>query len=637
MSKDQHIQVEGRQIKLSNLDKVLYPAAGFTKAHVIDYYVRVAGVLLPHLKGRPVTMKRYPDGVAGSHFYEKNAPSHTPAWVEIFPVPRRGVEAPIRYILINNLPTLVWSANLANLEIHPFLHRAPEIGTPTEVVFDLDPGEGADVMSCADVAFLLKEKLDGLGLAAYAKVSGSKGMQISVPLNTPATYEVTRPFAHGLAEVLAREHPDRIVSEMAKELRKGKVFIDWSQNAETKTTVGVYSLRAQRAHPFVSLPVAWEELKAARKKGDAGRLFFEPDAALKRLETTGDLFAPVLTQQQRLPVDVGKALSSPTSAPRRIEKSKIEFVEPMLAKAVENLPEGPQWRYELKLDGYRAFGIKSGGKVALLSRRNHDLNERFPRVAKALDGLEDGTMVDGEVVALDSQGKPSFQDLQNHRSSAQQVFYYVFDVLAHRGKSTLELPLSARRELLRAKVFSRLAEPVRLSETIEAGAADLMAAARQQGIEGIIAKRADSRYEAGKRSGAWVKLRLNLGQEMVIGGYIPGSHGFDSLLVGYYEGARLMFAAKIRNGFVPRTREEVFRQFQELETSACPFANLPEPKNARRGEALTAEVMKKCRWLKPELVAQVEYTEWTDAGHLRHAKFLAMRDDKDPHQVVREL
>jgi bifunctional non-homologous end joining protein LigD len=295
------LDVAGRQVSITNPDKVLYPEAGFPKARVIDYYVRVSDWLLPHLADRPVTLKRYPDGVRGQHFYEKNAPSFTPAWVRTFPVPRRAGGPDINYVIIDDLATLVWSANLANLEIHPFLHKVPHIDRPSMVVFDLDPGDGADILRCAAVALLLKDVFDDLKLRSFPKVSGSKGMQIAVPLNTPVTYAATQSFARAVAQWIEREHPELAVEEMAKEARRGKVFIDWSQNFDFKTTVGVYSLRAKRSHPFVSVPVSWDELRLALNKTDAAGLYFTPDAALARVKEEGDLWAPVLKLKQKLP------------------------------------------------------------------------------------------------------------------------------------------------------------------------------------------------------------------------------------------------------------------------------------------------------------------------------------------------
>jgi bifunctional non-homologous end joining protein LigD len=336
----------------------------------------------------------------------------------------------------------------------------------------------------------------------------------------------------------------------------------------------------------------------------------------------------VLTRKQKLPRNTGKA------APRAGKNTgAAKFVEPMRAALVAELPEGPAWQYEIKFDGYRALGVKNHGEIELLSRNHLKLNGRFPKIAKALQTLEDGTIVDGEVVAMDNQGRPAFNALQNSQRGSQPVFYYVFDLLQHRGKSLLQVPLHERRERLEKLRFE---DPVRISQTLSASAADLVHAAREQGLEGLVAKRVNSIYEPGARSGAWVKFKVNQGQELVIGGYLPGTPYFGSLLVGYYEGGKLMFIGKVKNGFVPRTRKELLERMKPLETAVCPFANLPEPKNARRGEALTAEVMKKCHWLKPELVAQIEYTEWTAANHLRHSRFAGLRDDKDAREVVRE-
>lgn len=294
------IKIGSREITVSNLEKVLYPEGKFTKFQVIEYYVNVGRFLLPHFKNRPVTLVRFPDGVLGKSFYEKQAPKFTPDWIKTFPVPR-SEGGFINYILINDLPTLAWVANLAALELHPFLHRAPRIEKPTVLVFDLDPGEGSSILTCIEVAFLVCSTLDRVGLKCFPKVSGSKGLQIYIPLNSRTTYEVTNTFARAVADLLAREHPKLIVAQMAKNLRRGKVFIDWSQNTQSKTTVGVYSLRAKRERPLVSMPVTWEELEKASRKTDVEALSFEPKPALERLEKLGDLFAPVLEIKQQLP------------------------------------------------------------------------------------------------------------------------------------------------------------------------------------------------------------------------------------------------------------------------------------------------------------------------------------------------
>jgi bifunctional non-homologous end joining protein LigD len=846
------LDIEGQQVTCTNLTKKLYPQARFTKGEVIEYYVRVAPFILPHLRDRPVTLKRYPDGVAGEAYWEKDAPSFTPEWVATFPVPRRSDGPDINYILIQNTATLVWAANAAALELHPFLHRVPEIEQPTSIVFDLDPGEGAGLNESIRVAFAIKEIVEELRLTIFAKVSGSKGLQLYVPLNTSTSYAITQPFARAIAEFIEHREPNLAVAEMPKAKRVGKVFVDWSQNADHKTTVGVYSLRAKQQRPSISMPVTWDELGLALKRNKADDLYFSPKAALSRLEKRGDLFAPVQDLRQSLPPDLAHAIEQQNrregrpqralreydrkrdfsvtaepkaSAPRRsvqgsrrrfvvqkhaashlhydfrlemhdvlkswavpkgipaesgarrlasatedhpleyldfegvippgqygagtvmvwdigtyevvegnywkgnlhislkgkklkgewtvhrdrtkgdnawilerlgqpmrpvsakredrsaltgrtmveitdardavwqsnrasnfpaphsslkaanigIPQSELEelprgeptFIEPMQAKLVDKLPEGETWDYEAKFDGYRVLIVKNKS-VAILSRRNNLLTDQFPTITAACADLQDGSVIDGEIIALDENGRPSFNALQNRRFHKEAVQFYAFDLLTYDSRSLLSLPLEKRRDWLQT-ALSAVADPVKFSANINADVDSLVAAAKQTGLEGIIAKRRHSRYEPGKRSGAWVKFKLNRDQELVIGGYIPGTRGFDSLLVGYYRAGDLIFSGKIRNGFkAAGSKERVYRRFKGLGTSKCPFDNLPEPANARRGLALTAEAMKLCCWLKPKLVAQIGIREWTPDGHLRHSTFLGLREDKDPREVIRE-
>ena len=837
------LEIDGKGLTLTNLDKVMYPETGFTKGQVIDYYKEIAHCILPHIKDRPITMKRFPNGIGGEYFYEKAAPSHTPAWAKTFEVPSNRKNSFINYILINDVATLVWSANLANLEIHPFLAKAPNIDQPTMVIFDLDPGDGADILSSCEVAFLLKDLLERLDLESFVKVSGSKGVHLHVPLNTPVTYEATQPFAKSVAQLLENERPDLVVSEMSKFKRKGKVLVDWSQNSEHKSTAAVYSLRA-KVKPFVAMPVSWDELRKAIKAKDAAGLFFEPDAALKRAKKIGDLFAPALKLKQKLPKafldlmstaiadsktpkalaeyrrkrDFTKTSEPPPSTSRargqgnsrlfviqkhaatrlhydlRLEmegtlkswavpkgppydlhekrlamavedhpmdyarfegvipkgeygggtvmvwdigtydvidgnywqgklhvvfhgkklngewilvkskdrdgkgnawllikggapmerlsqkqddssaltrrsmeqiakakdavwhsnrnssfasatdeesivdleslpKTRVKFIEPMLAKSVTELPQATdKWLYEVKLDGYRCFAGQDSRGVTLWSRRANVFTKDFPTIARACESLPADTLLDGEVVALDERGRASFNLIQHHRSRASAIRFYAFDLLVYRGRSLLGLKLTERRILL-AEALAFLDQSVRLSENFEVEPDELLQGAKKLGFEGIVAKRKDSLYEPGKRSGAWLKYKLNHSEELVIGGYTPGSP-FDALIVGYYQEDKPYFAAKVRNGFVPRLRHEVFKRLKPLETTECPFVNLPEKK--RTQWALTREEMKHCRWVHPDLVAQIEFTEWTPDGHLRSATFVGLREDKNPREVVRE-
>ena len=839
-----------QNVSFSNLHKVFFPEAGFTKGELIKYYIDVAPVLVPHFRGRPVTLIRMPDGVRGEKFYEKNAPRFTPEWIETTQVPRSegGV---INYIMINDAPTLAWCANNGAVEFHPFLHRGADLERPTHVAFDLDPGEGADLLTCIEIAGMIRDVLAALKLKAFPKVSGSKGLQLYVPLNTPVTYDVATPFAKALAELLHSQHPDLIVSDMSKALRVNRVLIDWSQNNQKKTTVGPYSVRGKRDEPFVSAPVTWDELARAAKARDMDRLFFPPKEVLKRVERHGDLFAPVLKLKQRLPRDVlalapkpavkrapqslkryaekrdftktaepAPAPVSPTRAARstrrrfviqkhaashlhydfrlemegvlkswavpkglstevgvkrsafqtedhpleyfsfegtipagqygggtvmvwdigtydvvggsywdgdlklwlrgkklvgewhifrikspeekpvwliqkadtpakpltekqentsvlshrtmdQIAKAKDavwqsrgeawetgkpahgtppastktraskrtlkvpapKWVEPMAAREASELPDGDNWLYEIKWDGYRGLGLKHADTVRLLSRKEKNLGGDFPAVVDALRTIRaDTAVLDGEIVALDENGKPSFRDVQNRSSSAAAIVYYAFDLLSLDGEDWRDRPLEERKAKLAEIVRD---SDVKLSLSFDGPAERIIEQVKKLGLEGVIAKRRDAPYEAGERSGAWLKLKFSPEQEFVIGGYKRGTP-LESLVIGYYDGGQLLCAGKVRQGLNPRNRRELAELLQPLKKDACPFANLPSAKKSRWGEGITAEQMNEIQWVEPKLVAQVSFTEWTSGGNLRHGTFKGLRDDKSPRDVVRE-
>ncbi len=856
MTRKQLIKVDGRELSISNVGKVYFPGNGFTKGQVIAFYSDIAETILPHLRDRPLTLKRHPEGVTGEHFYEKNAPAHTPSWVKRFAVPRSEGGSDIHYILCNDRATLVWATNLGDIEKHVLLARAPKLSRPTSVVFDLDPGEPAGLLDCGEIALHLKKVLEALKLECFVKVSGSKGLHLTVPLNTDVTYEMTQPFAKAIAELAVQQMPDRVVSEMAKTLRRGKVLIDWSQNSDFKTTVCVYAMRAKRGEPSISMPVTWAELARAVKRGDEKPLFFTPEAAVKRIKRRGDLFAPVLKMKQKLPATFMRALASgpppklsswprnrnksgqdhdkslreyaakrdhtqtpepaarpvtkrstgkgvqrfviqkheashlhydwrlemqgvlrswavPKGPPMKLREARLAmhvedhpleyanfegtipagnygagtvmvwdqgeyedltgnpaaafhqgkmhvimrgkklkgewilvrdrreegsnkwllikagkamtlsakaddtsaisgrsmrqiatdndaqwqsntpaekhakrgptshrivkpaFVEPMQCKAVTELPDGEDWTFEIKFDGYRCVALKVGSEVALFSRNEKKLNDRFPALATALAELPGDFAVDGEIVALDAKGRPSFQLLQNSGSARPPIYFYAFDLLHRDGEDLQRSPIERRREML-GELLATPTDPIRLSPLLQAPAGEILEAVQKLGLEGVVGKRSGSMYEPGERSGAWIKRRTNREQEFVIGGYVPGARGFDALIVGVYEKKQLIYVAKVKDGFVPRMRDEIFPPIKKLLMDDCPFTNLPEKKASRWSEALTAEKMKDCRWVKPSLVCQVAFVEWTDADKLRHCSFVAMRDERKSGTVVRE-
>lgn len=767
----------------------------------------IADVLLPHLRDRPLTLKRYPDGVDGEHFYEKSAPRHTPSWVQRFAVARTEGGGDINYILCNDRATLLWATNLGDIEKHVLLAKAPNLDCPTAVVFDLDPGEPAGLIDCCRVALHLRQMLDVWDLETFVKVSGSKGLHLSVPLNSEIAYEQAQPFAKVVAELATQRMPDDVVSEMAKTLRRGKVLIDWSQNSDFKTTVCVYALRAKRGEPFVSMPITWAEVEKAVMRKNEDALFFTPAAALKRVKKVGDLFAPTLTLQQKLPsvfiealaagppqklhawprnrsksqdkslkeyaakrdhrrtpepeaisrhpdvprngvhrfviqkheashlhydwrlemqvvlrswavpkgppmdlrrahlamhvedhpleyagfegtipqgnygagtvmvwdrgeyedltgdptaafyagkmhvtmrgkklkgewilvkdrregeesnkwllIKAGESQSLPadaddtsavsgrsmreiaeandaqwrsnrkTSAKKSAHKNsepsrnaKPRFVEPMQCKPVSNLPDGGDWAFEIKFDGCRCVAVKLGSEVTLFSRNKKTLNRRFAGVVEALSAIAGDWVVDGELVALDDQGRPSFQRLQNNLSNDHSIYFFAFDVLHHEGRDWMGQPIEQRRHRLQM-LFSSIRDPFRLSPLLQGPVEQIVEAVQKLGLEGVIGKRVNSVYEPGERTGAWIKHRTNREQEFVIGGYVPGTHGFDALIVGVFENKNLIYTAKVKNGFVPRVRDEISKKLKKLEISTCPFANLPETKAHRWGDSLT--------------------------------------------------
>lgn len=293
------------------------------------------------------------------------------------------------------------------------------------------------------------------------------------------------------------------------------------------------------------------------------------------------------------------------------------------------------WLWEIKLDGYRALAVHDNGGLTLFSRRKKSLNNNFPYIVEALREMPRGTVLDGELVAIDDSGRPNFNLLQNFRAEAPRIHYYIFDLLICKNRDLTRLPLIERRERLESLI--RISdERIRISEFVETPAAKLLSFVRTHGLEGVIGKRRDSLYESAKRTGSWIKHRVNRGQELIIGGYRPGGHGIDAIIVGYYRGPDLIYVAKVRNGFVPAARRELYQKLKPLTIPICPFVNLPEKRASRWGEGLTEAGMKECVWVQPEIVAQVEFLEWTDNDHLRHSKFAGLRPDKNPRTVIKE-
>ncbi len=842
---DTYVDVGGHRLRLTNLDKVLYPETGTTKAEVIDYYSRVADALIDHARDRPATRKRWVSGVGtaekpGQVFFEKNLPDSAPDWIEHRPI--QHSDHINEYPLVNNLATLVWIAQQAALEIHVPQWRFGRNGArknPDRMVLDLDPGEGAGLAECAEVAKLVREILKGMGLDPMPVTSGSKGIHLYAALDGTQSSDEVSAVAHELARALEADHPDLVVSDMKKAVRGGKVLLDWSQNNGSKTTVVPYSLRG-RLHPTVAAPRTWREiaapglkqlaftevLKRLESKGDpladlsAGHLAAQngedlaeyrrmrnrnktpepfgdvpgsdpswtPDPANPhfviqehhasslhydfRLERDGVLVSwavpkgvPTDPTQNHLAVHVedhpfeygtfegsipkgeygaggvaiwdrgryelekwrdgdgkeggeiiltihgekhgshrlaliqtkqgdnpknwmlhlmksqnpvdwdaegGPRAGAMSDASRRRDASagerkglaprkgrtvvgsrvSSESVHPMLATlgAISGVdrfrgsddPAHPTWAYEMKWDGIRAIATIRGDELSLRSRNGLDLTPSYPELAALLDGVTGDAVLDGEIVALDAKGRPSFGALQQRMGLtsprdverarlATPVHYFVFDVLQLGADSQEALPYEKRRALLLKTVKERgprndpiVAVPPDAGRDLE----NALATSKKLGLEGVMAKRLDSPYREGKRSRDWIKLKHTLTQEVVVGGWRPGTgHRADSigsLLVGIPDSDGLRYVGRVGTGFTDRQLAELRTRLDGLARSTSPLIDVPS------SDARDAH------WVTPSLVGEVEFAELTADGRLRAPAWRGWRPDKNPDQVIRE-
>ena len=779
------MEVGGHRVKLTNLDKVLYPETGTTKAEVLDYYSRVADYLIPHAKDRPATRKRWPNGTAGQMFFEKQLPSHAPDWITARPIEHS--DGPKTYPLVNDLPTLIWLAQMAALELHVPQWRFGRNGArknPDRMVLDLDPGEGAGLEECVEVAKLVRTILHGMGLDPMPVTSGSKGVHLYAALDGTQTSDEIAAVAHELARILENEHPDLVVSDMKKALRGGKVLLDWSQNNGSKTTIVPYSLRG-RDRPTVAAPRTWKELTSpglrqlefhevlARLKkpdplagvsaghvadtlgtyrsmrdasktpepmggtttgsGDSfviqehhtpGRVHYdfrlEKDGVLvswavpKNVPTdpgqnhlavhtedhpleygsfegtiprgeygagsvsiwdkgtyeeekfsdkevivilhgekldakrvalihtgkndTDDQWLMHLMKDQRKGVWSSGTKATPSSqrsSGRALRKSGKTVVgtrtggpaqvHPMLA-ALGDIPSftgGDDWAYEMKWDGYRAIATVRDGALGLRSRNNLDFSATYPELSAIRDAVGADTILDGEIVALDPKGRPSFELLQGHKVPVQ---FYVFDALRLDGEDVTRLPYEQRR----ARLLDAVRESDIVKVPVDAGT-DLkkaLATSLKLGLEGVMAKRRDSPYREGKRSRDWIKLKHTRTQEVVIGGWRDGkgarSDTVGSLLLGIHDGGELRYAGRVGTGFSDAELKKLRTRLDRLARQTSPLEGVPR------------EDARDAHWVTPTLVGEVVYAELTSEGRLRAPAWKGWRPDKDASEVVPE-
>ncbi|WP_447913151.1 non-homologous end-joining DNA ligase [Microbacterium phyllosphaerae] len=654
----QNVQIDGRRLRITNLDKVVYPETGTTKGEIIAYYTAIAPHILPLLDGRPVTRKRWVEGVGTAEhpadsFFTKQLEPGAPTWIPRHEI--RHSDGPKEYPLVEDVPTLVWLAQVAAIELHvPQWRFASDglPGSPDRLVLDLDPGPGVGLAQCAEVARIARGLLTDIGLDPVPVTSGSKGIHLYAALPGQQTSDEISAVVKEVARLIETEHPDLATSTMAKAARGGKVFLDWSQNNGKKTTISPYSMRG-RAQPWVAAPRTWDELDDP----DLAQLDFA--TVLERAESGIDPIAPLRTEpaphvrtttpaasdedaasaQPAAPARHRPRISGAASAPA---SSAPASVSPMLAEngtpAIARGLSSPSW-VEVKWDGIRAIGTWADGRMLLHARSGTDITARYPELTA--DGAPflpvADAIIDGEIVAFDSHSRPSFSLLQNrmHLTRPREIerevvrtpiVYMVFDLLRLDGHDLSSMPLSQRRTLLE-EVVSDLEAPVQVPPVFDDVDAAL-AASDEFGLEGVVVKDPASRYRAGQRSPAWLKLKLTRMQEVVIVGIRPGKGDregtFGSLLLAVPDSGRLRYVGRVGTGFTDRMLRDLLARLAPLRVDSPALDGVP---------ALDAS---DALWVEPELVGEVEFANWTPDGVLRHSRWRGLRPDKSPDEVVVE-
>lgn len=635
----QIVQVDGRRLRVTNLDKVVYPETGTTKGEIIAYYTQIAPLLLPLLRGRPVTRKRWVEGVGTTDapaeaFFTKQLERGAPSWI-----PRQAIvhsDGPKEYPLVDDVPTLVWLAQVAAIELHVPQWRFDAEGMPgrpDRLVLDLDPGPGVGLDQCAEVARIARAVLGDMGLDPVPVTSGSKGIHLYAPLPGTQTSEEVSVVVRELARLIEGEHPELATSVMPKAVRGGRVFLDWSQNNAKKTTISPYSLRG-RAQPWVAAPRTWEELD------DPALAQLDLDAVLQRAADGIDPLTGLLAPREQPPAPAAPSrrrrpalprTASPDAAPISVAPMLAENGTPALARGLGD----PAW-VEVKWDGIRAVGTWADGRMLLHARSGTDITARYPELtADGAPGLPvSDAIVDGEIVAFDAQGRPSFSLLQNrmHLTRPREIerevvrtpiVYLVFDLLRLDGHDLTGMPLAQRRTLLE-DVVSDLDAPVRVPPVFDDVDAAL-AASREFGLEGVVVKDRGSRYRPGQRSPSWMKVKLTLMQEAVIVGIRPGKGDREgtigSLLLAVPGTTGLRYVGRVGTGFTDRMLRDLLAQLTPLRIDTPPLHGVP---------ALDAS---DALWVRPELVGEVEFANWTPDGVLRHARWRGLRPDKSPSEV----
>lgn len=649
MAKDgQVVRIGDRRLRVTNLDKVVYPETGTTKGEVIDYYARIAPALLPLLADRPVTRKRWVEGVGTAaapqgSFFTKQLELGAPDWIRRVPIPHSGGAK--EYPVVEDVAALVWLAQVASIELHVPQWRFDaqgERGNPDRLVLDLDPGPGAGLAECAEVARIARGILRGMGLDPVPVTSGSKGIHLYAALPGDLSSDEVSAVAHALARAIEADHPALVTSTMSKALRPGKVFVDWSQNNGSKTTISPYSLRG-RPTPTVAAPRTWDELDDPELRH---LLLAEVlDRVDEGLDPTAVLHAAAPAPRPAAAPPRARPVVRASSAPAAATPAGSAAPAPMLAEhgtpGTARALSAPQWA-EIKWDGVRAIGTWTRDGMRLRARSGADITDRYPELtADGAPGFAvEDAVVDGEIVALDASGRPSFERLQNrmHLVRAREierevvrtpVRYHLFDLLRLDGHDLTGLPLRDRRELL-----ERVAEGSSAAVVVPPVFDDVdaaLATTARLGLEGVVVKDPASAYAPGRRSPAWLKVKHTRTQEAVIVGVRPGKGDREgrigSLLLGVPDPdlpSGLRYVGRVGTGFTDRA-------LRDLDAMLAPLAA-----DAPAVDAVPDADASDARWVRPALVGEVEFANWTDDRILRHASWRGLRSDKTPAEVVVE-
>ena len=614
----QTVLVDGHRLRLTNPDKVLYPGSGTTKAEVISYLMQVAPLMLPHLADRICTRKRWPEGVGspidpGEVFFEKNLPDHAPKWMRRQPI-EHGHQTST-YPVVESSADLAWLGQMNALELHVPQWRLGSEGeplNPDRLVLDLDPGPGAGLPQCAEVAHEARSLLQDIGLETYPVTSGSKGLHLYAPLDGDLDSDYVNEFAKTLAKALEQQLPKLVVSTQTKSQRAGKVLVDWSQNNAAKTTISPYSLRGT-FHPFVAAPRTWDEID-----DDLTQLDLED--MLDRLGE--DPLEPLVSRVV--------ASAPPTSTSGGIGPARSRGpVSVMLASPAKgHAYDAHEWAFEMKWDGYRAIAIVDDQGVTLRSRNGKDLSDACPEVTEALFAADIGNVVlDGELVAFDDDGAPDFGLLQQRvglrrpadaaaASQRTPLSYLAFDLLEHNGESLRSRTYEERRDALEALGLGD--SVVQVPPRFDGDLNSAIAASFDQGLEGVMAKRRASTYR-GERSSSWLKIKHKRTHDVVIIGWSPGKAGrsgsIGALVLGVHRDGELTYAGKVGSGFSDAALANLRTLLSAIPADEAPVDGVPR------------EVAKEAHWVRPELVGEVGLSGWTHGGHVRHATWKGLRDD----------